>query len=141
VIQVLHREERSSFTVDSVREAGERRYEIALADTPHLVLNTLQVVGTDDEGVWVEPPPILPVKKKDLVVYKVLRDGSLSYLAHWRGSSTEPVNDEWGSRVRVRHRIDLRGVEPVRPGEEIALSFLDPGRDRFVIAGSGYRIF
>ncbi len=141
VIQVLHREERSSFTIDAVRDAGERRYEIALADTPHLVMNVLKVVGVEEDGVYVEPPPVLPVKPGDLVIYKVLRDGSLSYLAHWRGASSGDVNDEWGCRVRVRHRIALKGVEPVSEGDEIALSFLDPGRDRFLLTGSGYKTF
>jgi hypothetical protein len=32
-------------------------------------------------------------------------------------------------------------VEPVAVGDEIALSFLDAGRDRFLLTGSGFKIF
>ncbi|MSS73978.1 MAG: hypothetical protein EXS64_21205 [Candidatus Latescibacteria bacterium] len=141
VIQILHREERSSFTIETVRDAGEKRFEVALSESPHLVMNVLRVVGVEEDGVWVEPPPVLPPKPNDLVIYKVLRDGSLSYLAHWRGASSEDVNDEWGCRIRIRHRIVLKGVEPLAGGEEIALSFLDAGRDRFLLTGSGYKMF
>ena len=138
VIQVVHQASRSSFTIDGLRLAGEDRYEIALADSPHLVVNYLRVIEVVTEGVWVETPPVLPNQAKDLLIYKVLRDGSLSYLDHWRGAVSEDVHDEWGCFVRKRHRIDLKVAESVTPGDEIGLSLLDPGRDRFLLTGSGF---
>ena len=68
-------------------------------------------------------------------------EGTWGSLADGGGASSEDVNDEWGCRVRARHRSALKGVEPVAEGNEIALSFLDPGRDWFMLTGSGFKIF
>jgi hypothetical protein len=133
-IFISHPAGRSSFTIDRVARLEGDRYRIFLLGAPHLVKNTLRVRSAADDRLGVEPPPVLP--RNMLTRYNVYHcrpDGVLRPIGPLVDLTRDSIRDEWGTNLAVEDRVHVAGASAVKPGEEIALSMIATGRDRFVV--------
>ena len=131
---VTHREGRSSFTVEHVEKLDEARYQIKLEGAPHLATNTLLVTGAEGDGIVVGPPPVLPrAKTANFNVYHRERTGAVRLLGPLLRCSWKEILDEWGTARPSQPRVHVANAGAVGPGDEIALTMLWTGHDRFLI--------
>ena len=77
-------------------------------------------------------------KENNLNVFKTVSDRSLAFLQRLDGLVSEDIVDERDTRIRTRHGLKLHDGQDLSAGDEIALSALHPGVDRFRIFGWGH---
>jgi len=127
-IIVQHSEDRSSFTIASVQALSNGRYVVSLDDQPHLCNNWLLVKNVTEEGIVVEPPPILDRKRRTFKVYAGEPD-NLRLLGPLRQIGSTTIRNEFGTAMHTIRTVVTDDYTAVRPGQEIALTRLEKGRD------------
>lgn len=137
-VTIRHRERASAYTIASVRRNSDDGFVLHLDGFPHLATGYLLVTAVEDGRAWVEPPPVIQGKENNLNVFKAGSDRSLAFLQRLDGLVSEDIVDERDTRIRTRHGLKLDHGQDVSAGDEIALSALHPGVDRFRIFGWGH---
>lgn len=130
---VQHAEDRSTFTISSVVALGQDRYTIHLDDEPHLANNWFLVREVDGEGIVVEPPPVLDMKTRNYKVYAG-RPGKLRMIGPLKEFGSKRIHSEAGLLMHSLERIVTDNMDRVRPGEELAITRLEKGRDTFSVS-------
>ncbi len=135
-IIVQHTEDRSSFTIDTIQRVADDRYLIKLDDQPHLMNNWLLVKKVDAEGIVIEPPPVLDSKN----TFKVYagEPGQMRMLGPLRGFGSKTVYNEYGTRMHSFRSVLTDSYEGVEPGQEIAITRLEKGKDTVFVTNFAY---
>ncbi len=135
-IIVQHAEDRSTFTIKSVKPQANGHYLLQLDDQPHLMNNWLLVRKVDDTGIVIEPPPVLDTKN----TYKVYASeaGQIRLLGPLRGFGSETVYNEYGTAMHTFRSVITDSYEGVKPGQEIGITRLHKGRDTVSVTNFAY---
>jgi len=134
---IQHAEDRSSFTIGSVEKLAASKYLVRLDDQPHVVSNWLLVRHVDQSGIMVEPPPVLDSKKGPYKVYAGL-PGDMRMLGPLRSISGMPIYAEDGTLMHSFSSIVTDDYTGVEPGQEIAITRLEKGRDEVFVTSFAY---
>ncbi len=137
---VRHAEDRSTFTIASVEALDEGKYLMRLDDQPHLVNNWLLVSQVDQSGVLIEPPPVLDSKKSAYKVYAG-EPGKLRMLGPLRGFSSRHIYSESGVLMHSFTSLLTDDYTGVEPGQEIAITRLEKGKDTVSITNFAYAAY
>jgi len=112
-IIIQHTEDRSTFTIASIEKLEQNRFLVRLDDHPRICKNWLLVKSVGDDGIGIEGGPVLDSKRRTIKVY-----------------AGEPVHT-----MRTLVTDDYSGIEP---GQEIALTRLEKGRDTVSVTNFAY---
>ena len=135
-IIVVHDKDRSTYTIDSVEKLGDGRYLVKLDDEPHLMNNWLLVRKVAGDGITVEPPPVLDRGPS----YKVYagKPGRMRLLGPLHKFAYTSIHSEWGSHMYDSVRAITDDYTGVEPGQEIAITRLEKGKDAVFVTNFAY---
>ena len=136
-IIVQHAEDRSTFAIKSVEALGDNKYLIHLDDQPHLMDNWLLVRSVSDDGIVVEPPLILDSKRRTFKVYAG-EPGNMRLLGPLRAIRATTIRNEFGTSMHSIRTVLTDDYSGVEPGQEIALTRLEKGRDTVSVTNFAY---
>lgn len=140
-IFVQHERGMTTATLDRVETEGPGRLRMHLRYHPHLALNYLRAVEVRGGVLLVQPPPNLPWRDGGgpahlgLMVYRQPKNRAWQLLGDYESVTTLRTRDPWGYNLgpglpAIRVAGDLK---PVRPGDLLAVTRLQPGKDRVIL--------
>ncbi len=136
-IIVQHAEDRSTFAIKSVAALGDNQYLVHLDDQPHLMDNWLLVRSVSEDGIVVEPTPVLDSKRRTFKVYGG-EPGKMRLLGPLRGTGATTIRNEFGTSMHSIRTVVTDDYSGIEPGQEIAITRLEKGRDTVSVTNFAY---
>jgi len=136
-IIIQHTEDRSTFTIASIERLEENRLLIRLDGHPRICKNWVLVKGVSNDGIAVEGGPVLDSKRSTIKVYAGEPD-KMRLLGPLRNMGGTTIRNEFGTTMHTIRTLITDDYSGVEPGQDIALTRLENGRDTVSVTNFAY---